>query len=102
MKKVNDSGCPHCGYTQVCPCNGPVCKAVREKTGRIPWRENRKNDCITCANCGFTAHMDYWEDYFFNIMFVIPIRKGLSPKARTELRTDARKKILAAGRQERI
>jgi len=46
--------------------------------------------------------MDYWEDYFFNIMFVIPIRKGLSPKARTELRTDARKKILAAGRQERI
>ncbi len=51
------SRCPKCGYEQHCPCKSCVENFPTDKKRWI-WR----GDLIECANCGFTAHVDKWEE----------------------------------------
>jgi len=53
--------CPRCGYKQICPCDSCLTDAVGLPKKRIvkPWKWVG-DDCIECASCGFTRHVDWW------------------------------------------
>jgi hypothetical protein len=50
--------CPICNYPQYCPC--PSCKPNLPVGFKLwIWVEG---DLIKCSNCGFTKHIDWWEE----------------------------------------
>jgi len=50
--------CRRCGYPQYCPC--PNCHSALPD-GKKPWIWIDGED-IKCARCGFTQHVDKWQD----------------------------------------
>ena len=52
--------CPKCDYPQYCPCKSCQDRGTMPE-GFKPWvwidGEN-----LQCANCGFKARADWWED----------------------------------------
>ncbi len=53
------SPCPNCGYLQFCPCES--CKD-RLPNDMKPWIWV-DGELIKCTSCGFTTHVDKWEDF---------------------------------------
>jgi transcription elongation factor Elf1 len=49
--------CPKCGYPQYCGCNSCIDKVP---TDYKPWIYSEDGELISCANCGFTMHSDWW------------------------------------------
>ena len=55
--------CPKCGYEQYCPC--PSCQKSEyhfTPEGMKPWVWT-DGEFISCAGCGFKAHVDWWETW---------------------------------------
>jgi len=55
--------CPRCGYPQYCGC--PACITDVPK-GYLPEVVDESGECISCANCGFTMHVDGWLEWEMN------------------------------------
>ena len=60
MNKMTDSICPKCGYPQYCGCCESCRRRIPEGIHPYTWTED--GECIRCANCGFTAHVDQWME----------------------------------------
>lgn len=55
--------CPRCLRVQHLVCGNKECACwTRIPKGKLPQRWVPKRDALTCPYCGFTAHVDYWED----------------------------------------
>lgn len=67
-EKDNQLHCPDCGYPQYCDC--PICLS-KVPAGFKPHKSNRETDAVSCSNCGFTAHPDFWltlsEEIFLKV-----------------------------------
>ena len=53
--------CPKCRRKQFYVCGDPACT---DKNFRRDLKPQRKlaHDALACPYCGFTAHMDFWEE----------------------------------------
>lgn len=56
--------CPNCGYKQHCGCKS--CKD-RVPEGMKGWITNYEDDTYSCANCGLTAHPDWWSSLEWDV-----------------------------------
>lgn len=53
--------CPNCGYKQMCGCSSSYCKNKVKESELKPERHDESGNLIICANCGLTAHYDWWS-----------------------------------------
>jgi len=51
--------CPNCGYKQYCGCKSCKDKVPKDMKSEI-WDYDK--DLVSCANCGLSASMDWWEN----------------------------------------
>jgi len=51
--------CPKCNYEMRCPC--PAC-IDKVPLGFKPWIWTPDGNCVKCANCGYTEHVDTWSE----------------------------------------
>ena len=57
--------CPKCGYPQYCGCKTCLPKIPE---GIKPHKWDKTGNLISCSNCGFTQHCDFWltlEEFIF-------------------------------------
>ena len=51
--------CPKCNKEMKCPCIH--CRQRNKKNKGIYWIWGN-DDLMICGNCGYTAHVDIWQD----------------------------------------
>lgn len=51
--------CPKCGYPQYCGCESCISKLPQ---GMKPYTWDETGELISCANCGYTEHVDIWGE----------------------------------------
>lgn len=55
--------CPQCARPAHVVCSKPSCTCYkRVPTGELPLIVDHENDTEQCPYCGFTAHVDTWEE----------------------------------------
>ncbi len=57
-EKDNQIHCPECGYPHYCGCNDHCRSKIPD--GIKPYLWDKTGNLVSCANCGFTAHPDFW------------------------------------------
>jgi hypothetical protein len=51
--------CPKCGYPQYCGCKSCIDELPE---GMKPYKWDEMGELISCANCGYTEHVDIWGE----------------------------------------
>ena len=67
------SFCPACGHQQFCPCKScrkeeapKWCHCEFCEDAKKPWKWI-DGELISCSQCGFTQHVDWWEEMDYAI-----------------------------------
>lgn len=68
--------CPNCGQERLCGCKNCVSRhpeRVNEITEKYPG-----GDLVECGKCGFTMHIDWWQELDITVADFFHRRKAAS------------------------